>query len=241
MKKVSLSHLALITLSMGLCLSIKAQTKLLFDKGWQFTRNGNTIAVDLPHDWDIYDSPDPATGAIQHPITLANSYVLPYDASAANWSDPNINIYTRNGGTNQKDLQNKIKDLENGEDCVVLASGVAALSGLFFAMLKSGDHVIFSSITYIAVYRLFNELFNEKFGVETTIVDVSDLDAVRAAIRPNTKLIHVETPGNPTLQVCDIKALARALQNTSTATATLWEALSSARRNISIRSDTSLR
>lgn len=63
MKKVSLSHLALITLSMGLCLSIKAQTKLLFDKGWQFTRNGNTIAVDLPHDWDIYDSPDPATGA----------------------------------------------------------------------------------------------------------------------------------------------------------------------------------
>ena len=51
----------------------------------------------------------------------------------------------------------------------VLASGVAALSGLFFAMLKSGDHVIFSSITYIAVYRLFNELFNKKFGVETVL------------------------------------------------------------------------
>lgn len=152
---------------------------------------------------------DPATGAIQHPITLANSYALPYDASAANWSDPNINIYTRNGGTNQKDLQEKLKDLENGEDCVVLASGVAALSGLFFAMLKSGDHVIFSKITYIAVYRLFNELFNKKFNVETTIVDVSDLEAVKAAIRPNTKLIHVETPGNPTLQICDIRALAK--------------------------------
>ncbi len=150
---------------------------------------------------------DPATGAIQHPITLANSYVLPYDASCANWSDPNINIYTRNGGVNQKDLQNKLADLEGGEDCVVLASGVAALSGLFFALLKSGDHVIFSSVTYIAVYRLFNELFNNKFNVETTIVDVSDLDAVRAAVRPNTKLIHIETPGNPTLQVCDIKAL----------------------------------
>ena len=152
---------------------------------------------------------DPTTGAIQHPITLANSYVLPYDASAANWSDPNINIYTRNGGVNQKDLQNKLADLENGEDCVVLASGVAALSGLFFALLKSGDHVIFSKITYIAVYRLFNELFNKKYNVETTtIVDVSDLEAVKAAIRPNTKLIHVETPGNPTLQICDIKALA---------------------------------
>lgn len=152
---------------------------------------------------------DPTTGAIQHPITLANSYALPYDASAANWSDPNINIYTRNGGTNQKDLQKKLMDLENGEDCVVLASGVAALSGLFFAMLKSGDHVIFSKITYIAVYRLFNELFNKKFNVETTIVDVSDLEAVKAATRPNTKLIHVETPGNPTLQICDIRALAK--------------------------------
>lgn len=149
------------------------------------------------------------TGAIERPITLANSYILPYDASEMNWSAPDVNIYTRNGGANQRYLQEKIASLEGGEDCVVLASGVAALSGLFFALLKSGDHVIFSSITYIAVYRLFNELFNNKFNVETTIVDVSDLDAVKAAIKPNTKLIHVETPGNPTLGICDIRALAK--------------------------------
>lgn len=148
------------------------------------------------------------TGAIERPLTLANSYALPYDASTMNWSDPEKNIYTRNGGANQRYLQEKIADLEGGEDCVVLASGVAALSGLFFSLLKSGDHVIFSSVTYIAVYRLLNELFNNKFGVETTIVDVSDLDAVKAAIRPNTKLIHVESPGNPTLGICDIRALA---------------------------------
>lgn len=148
------------------------------------------------------------TGAIERPLTLANSYALPYDASTMNWSDPDKNIYTRNGGANQRYLQEKIADLEGGEDCVVLASGVAALSGLFFALLKSGDHVIFSSVTYIAVYRLLNELFNNKFGVETTIVDVTDLEAVKAAIRPNTKLIHVESPGNPTLGVCDIRALA---------------------------------
>ena len=91
---------------------------------------------------------------------------------------------------------------------MVLASGVAALSGLFFALLQSGDHVIFSSVTYIAVYRLLNELFNNKFQVETTIVDTSDLDAIRKAIRPNTKLIHIETPGNPTLTVSDIRAIA---------------------------------
>lgn len=153
------------------------------------------------------------TGAIERPLTLANSYALPYDASTMNWSDPEKNIYTRNGGANQRYLQEKIADLEGGEDCVVLASGVAALSGLFFALLKSGDHVIFSSVTYIAVYRLLNELFNNKFGVETTIVDVSDLEAVKAAIRPNTKLIHVESPGNPTLGICDIRALAEIAHN----------------------------
>jgi Cystathionine beta-lyases/cystathionine gamma-synthases len=89
-----------------------------------------------------------------------------------------------------------------------LASGVAVLSGLFFALLNTGDHVIFSSVTYISVYRLLNELFKNKFGVETTLVDTSDLANVAAAIRPNTKLIHIETPGNPTLTISHISAIA---------------------------------
>lgn len=151
---------------------------------------------------------DGETGAIKRPITMANSYELPYDPTDVNWSSAEGNLYTRNGGSNQKYLQEKLASLEGGEDCVVLASGVAALSGLFFALLKSGDHVVFSSVTYIAVYRLLNELFNNKFNVETTIVDTSDLDAVRAAMRPNTRLIHIETPGNPTLTVSDIRAIA---------------------------------
>ena len=152
---------------------------------------------------------DSETGAIKRPITIANSYELPYDPTDVNWSSAEGNLYTRNGGSNQKYLQEKLASLEGGEDCVVLASGVAALSGLFFALLNSGDHVIFSSVTYIAVYRLLNELFNNKFQVETTIVDTSDLEAVRRAIRPNTKLIHIETPGNPTLTISDIAAIAK--------------------------------
>ena len=151
---------------------------------------------------------DKETGAVKRPITMANSYELPYDPTEMNWSSAEGNLYTRNGGANQKYLQERIASLEGGDDCVVLASGVAALSGLFFSLLKSGDHVVFSSITYIAVYRLPNELFNGKFGVESTIVDTTDLDAVKAAIRPNTKLIHIETPGNPTISVTDIRALA---------------------------------
>ena len=152
---------------------------------------------------------DGETGAIKRPITLANSYALPYDPSSLNWSSAEKSLYTRNGGSNQKYLQERIASLEGGEDCVALASGVAALSGLFFALLKTGDHVVFASVTYIAVYRLFNELFNEKFGIETTIVDTTDLEAVKAAVRPNTKLIHIETPGNPTLAISDIEEIAK--------------------------------
>ena len=151
---------------------------------------------------------DGESGAIKRPITMANSYALPYDPSSLNWSEAGKNLYTRNGGSNQQYLQERLASLEGGEDCIVLASGVAALSGLFFALLKSGDHVIFSDVTYIAVYRLLHELLNEKFGVETTIVDSSDPEAVRKAVRPNTRLIHIETPGNPTLKISDIRAIA---------------------------------
>ncbi len=151
---------------------------------------------------------DKDSGAIKRPITMANSYALPYDPTDMNWSSAGGNFYTRNGGTNQKYLQERVASLEGGEDCVVLASGVAALSGLFFALLNKGDHVIFSSVTYIAVYRLLNELLNNKFGVETTLVDTTDPANVEAAIRPNTKLIHIETPGNPTLMISDIAAIA---------------------------------
>ena len=168
------------------------------------------------HHWDfstravhVGNEVDKDTGAIRRPITMANSYALPYDPTDMNWSSADGNLYTRNGGANQKYLQEKLSSLEGGEDCVVLASGVAALSGLFFSLLQTGDHVIFSSVTYIAVYRLLNELFNNKFNVETTIVNTSDLEAVKAAIRPNTKLIHIETPGNPTLSISDIEEIAK--------------------------------
>jgi methionine-gamma-lyase len=151
---------------------------------------------------------DLETGAIRRPITMANSYELPYDPTNINWSSTSGNLYTRNGGVNQAYLQRKLALLHDAEDCVVLASGVAALSGVFFSFLKSGDHAIVSDSTYIAAYRLMHELLPEKYGVQTTLVDSSDLESVRAAIKPNTKLIHIETPANPTLKVSDIKTIA---------------------------------
>ncbi|MDR1733065.1 MAG: PLP-dependent aspartate aminotransferase family protein [Synergistaceae bacterium] len=152
---------------------------------------------------------DKETGAIRRPITMANSYALPYDPSDLNWSSASGNLYTRNGGANQQYLQEKLASLEEGEDCVVLASGVAALSGVFFTFLQSGDHAVVSDSTYIAAYRLLHELLPGKYGVQTTLVNSTNLEEVKAAVRPNTKLIHIETPSNPTLKITDIRAAAK--------------------------------
>ena len=151
---------------------------------------------------------DKETGAIRRPLTMANSYLLPEDASKLNWSDPNQLLYTRTTSANQIYLQEKLAALEGGEDCVVLGSGVAALAGVFFTFLDKDAHVICTDVSYVAVYRLLKEYFPDKYGIEVSLVDTSDLDAVRQAVRPNTRLIHIETPGNPTTRVSDIAALA---------------------------------
>jgi cystathionine beta-lyase/cystathionine gamma-synthase len=91
----------------------------------------------------------------------------------------------------------------------VLGSGVSALAGTFFTFLKSGDHVVCSDVSYIAVYRLLHQYLPEKYNIEATLVDTADLDALRKAVRPNTKLIHIETPGNPTTRISDIAEIAK--------------------------------
>lgn len=151
---------------------------------------------------------DPGTGAIRTPIVMANSYALPEDPSTISWSGTDVPLYTRNSGTNQLGLQAKLAALEGGEDAVVLASGVAALHAVFFTVLKSGDHVVVGDVTYEAIYRLFVELLPEKYGITATFVDAADPAAVRAAIRPETALVHVEVIGNPTTKVTDIAAVA---------------------------------
>lgn len=151
---------------------------------------------------------DPGSGAVRTPLVLANSYALPEDPSSISWSSSEHTIYTRNGGTNQKHLQQKLALLDGAEDAVALASGVAALHAVFFTLLKSGDHVVIADQTYEASFRLFTELLPQKYGIEATLVDTSDLDAVRAAIRPNTVLVHSEVIANPTTRLADVAALA---------------------------------
>lgn len=152
---------------------------------------------------------DKETGAIRRPITMANSYRLPYDASTLNWSDANLLLYTRNTSANQIYLQQKLAVIEGGEDCVVLGSGVSALAGIFFTFLDKDAHVVCSNVSYIAVYRLLNEYLPEKYGIKASLVDTSNLEEVKKAIQPNTRLIHIETPANPTTRISDIKEIAK--------------------------------
>jgi len=156
---------------------------------------------------------DPGTGAIRRPLVAANSYALPDDPSQLSWSDFSTPLYTRNGGANQGWLEEKLALLETagerGEvDAVALASGVAALHAVFFTFLRSGDHVVCSDTTYVATYTLLTRLLPEKYGITATLVDSADPEAVRAAIRPETRLVHVETPANPTTKVTDLEAVA---------------------------------
>ena len=167
---------------------------------------GYDITTQAIHTGTDYDE---GTGAVRRPLHMANSYKLPDDLSQVNYSSTDLLMYSRNGNPNQHWLEEKIAALHDADDAIVLASGVAALHALFWTLLKSGDRVIYPKVSYMAVYRMFHELFNRKFGVETVMVDMTDLDAVRKAITPGTKLVHIETPDNPTNGVTDIEAIAR--------------------------------
>ena len=167
---------------------------------------GYGITTQAVHTGTDYDA---GTGAVRRPLHMANSYKLPDDLSQVNYSSTDLLMYARNGNPNQHWLEEKVAALHEADDAIVLGSGVAALHALFWTLLKSGDRVVYPKVSYMAVYRMFHELFNRKFGVETVMADMTDLDAVRKAITPGTRLVHIETPDNPTVGVTDIRAIAR--------------------------------
>ena len=115
-------------------------------------------------------------------------------------------IYTRIGNPTIAALENKLAELENGLGAVAFASGMGAVSALYAATLKAGDHMVGSEAMY-GPSRAIMESFFKDFGVQATFVDTSDLLAVKSAIQPNTKLIYVESPTNPTMVLTDIEAI----------------------------------
>jgi len=122
-------------------------------------------------------------------------------------------IYTRMRNPTIEAMEDSVAALEGGYKALGCGSGMAAISTLFMAVLKAGDHVICSESVYGPTITLLTTVMNN-FGIESTILDSSDLTAVQNAVKENTKLIHIESPGNPTLIMSDIQALADIAHNT---------------------------
>ncbi len=118
----------------------------------------------------------------------------------AGWTNPTVRL-----------LEQRLAVLEQAEDALATASGMAAISGLFLSLLKAGDHLIISDICYAGVFEFATQVL-PKFGIEVSIVDTNCITKVQDALKENTKLVHIETPCNPLLRLTDIAKLAALLK-----------------------------
>ncbi len=155
------------------------------------------------------EQPDPATDARAVPIYQTTSYVFRNSAHAAarfGLADAG-NIYGRLTNSTQDVLEKRLAALEGGVAALALASGAAAITYTIQALAQAGDHIVAQKTIYGGSYNLLAHTLPQ-FGVETTFVDAHDLEAVAAAIRPNTKAVYLETLGNPNSDIPDIDAIA---------------------------------
>ncbi len=156
------------------------------------------------------EQPDPATDARAVPIYQTTSYVFRNSAHAAarfGLADAG-NIYGRLTNSTQDVLEKRLAALEGGVAALALASGAAAITYTIQALAQAGDHIVAQKTIYGGSYNLLAHTLPQ-FGVSTTFVDAHDLNAVTAAIRPNTKAIYLETLGNPNSDIPDIDAIAK--------------------------------
>lgn len=144
--------------------------------------------------------PEPVTGAVTYPIFQTSTFVQPSLGNHKGYE------YARTGNPTRTVLENNLAALEGGASAHCFASGMAALDTLMHT-LKSGDHVVAAENMYGGSFRLFHRVL-EKFGLEFTYVDTSNAAAVEAALRPNTRMLFLETPTNPMMTLSDIRACA---------------------------------
>ncbi len=149
----------------------------------------------------VGQEPDPLTGSIVAPIYQTSTYVLEELGKDKGYD------YARTNHPNRKALERTIAKLEGGHAAYVFTSGMAAIDSVF-RLLRPGDHAILSQAVYGGVFRLTTKLLVD-FGLEFSYVDTSNLEKVKQAIKPNTRMIYVETPTNPTMIVTDLAAIGR--------------------------------
>ena len=146
-------------------------------------------------------TPDPTTGAILTPIYQTATYVQ--EAIGQHKG----HTYSRASNPTVSALEANLGSLEDAPPAVCFATGLAAVHALFLTLLKSGDHVVCSDVIYGGTYRLLKEVLAD-LGIRSSFVDTSSVPAVRAALTPSTRLVLIETPGNPTLKLTDVAAIA---------------------------------
>ncbi len=145
--------------------------------------------------------PEPETGAIMPPIFQTSTYVQPDIAKPKKGYD-----YARVQNPTREALERNVAALEGGRHGVAFSSGLAAIESVV-KRLSAGDHIISEENTYGGVTRMFTRVL-DKLGLEFSYVDTRDPDRIREAMRPHTRLVHVETPTNPLMRICDITAAA---------------------------------
>lgn len=154
-----------------------------------------------------------ATRAIrsgQAPCSATGSTIVPvYQTATFTLNEIGVTKgydYSRSGNPTRTALETQLADLEGARFASAFGSGMAAVNAVT-SLLRAGDHIVATLDIYGGTHRLFTQVL-PRYGITTTFVDMLDLDATRAAIRPNTKLLYVETPTNPTLKLIDIRAIA---------------------------------
>ncbi len=157
--------------------------------------------------------PCPATGAHIGPIYRSSTFVMDNVEQAIRISQGEEEGYSygRFGNPTETELEEKMAALEKGEKALATASGMAAITTTLMTFLKNGDHLIAGDIIYGCTYGLIRDILT-KYGIEVTFVDTSDLENIKKAIQPNTKVIYIETPCNPVLRLADIKGAAEIAQ-----------------------------
>jgi cystathionine gamma-synthase len=160
-----------------------------------------TLAVHAGH------TIDPATGAVAAPIHLSTTFERDIEGTYSRGF-----MYTRNNNPNRGALERGVSQLEGGETAAAFGSGTAAAMALFQA-LAPGDHVLAHVDAYYGTSRLLREIFM-RWGLEADFIDMSDLEEVKKALRPQTKLAWAETPSNPLLRIVDLAAVAEIVHGT---------------------------
>jgi cystathionine gamma-lyase len=154
-------------------------------------------------------SPDPTTGAVMMPIYATSTFAQ---------ESPGVHKgfeYARSQNPTRMAFERCIADLEGGSAAFAFSSGLAA-SATVLDMLEHGSHIVASDDLYGGTRRLFERVRKQSAGLDITYVDLGDTDAVKAALRPNTKLVWVETPTNPLLKLADLEAIAAAARGHGT-------------------------